>query len=183
MLQFILLNIASHAVSGLPIFVLFRNRQIFHVILFFSVYAIVSIHGMIPFQHPVLNRQLDNTLTCLLFSFVATFVISNPAADILLPMLTLAFYIGVILGRFNHDMAAFAIESAIVTGMGLQQIYTRKSLPRIKDWRIVVAAIAWTVSNFFYLAFSNDSYVEIVHRVVTAVVFSFIAFISGSDSE
>lgn len=176
MLQFILLNILSHAIAGLPVFVLFKNGQIFHVMIFFAVYSVVSIHGMIPFQHATLNRQLDNTLTCLLFSFIATFVVSHAAADILIPILTLAFYIGVILGRFNPDMAAFAIESAIVAGLGLQQIYVRKSLPRIKDWRVVAASVAWTISNFFYLAFSTDAYLEIAHRVVTSLAFSYLAY-------
>jgi hypothetical protein len=174
MFQFLILNFISHAIAGIPFVVLFKKRLIFQFSVFLSVYSIVTIHGLIPFQHPTFTRQLDNTLTCLLFSYLASFVINHGAVDLLLPIFTLALFIGIMLGRFNPDMSAFAVETGIVALTGLQQIFTRKHIPRIKNWYSIAFALMWMISNFCYLALSNNAYMEIVQRSVTGIAFGFI---------
>lgn len=173
MYQFVIANFVAHSIGGLPSVALFQRRAIYQFSVFISLYSIVVIHGLIPFQHAVLTRQLDNAMTCLLFSIVGSFLVARPAADILLPLLTLSFYVAIVLTGLNQDLSAFLVETAIISSIGLYKIYVKKSVPRPHNWHLPAAFFVWSISNLFYLALSYDVYVELVHRCVTSIVFSY----------
>jgi hypothetical protein len=172
-----LLNLASHFVTAIPFVVLLQKKLFFHATLFFPVYTVVTIHGMMPFQHPEITRKLDNTLACLLFSFLSTFATDNKALEILIPIASTSLYIGIILGTPNADMAAFMIQTFLLTIAGLYHIYSKHAFPKIRDWRIGLLIAMWVLSNFFYLALSDSSYIEVVHRSVSGIVFSLLVLI------
>lgn len=174
MAVFLALNLASFIIGSFPIFFLGKKGFAYEPVVYTLTFFVVSVHNALPFQNPDVRRQLENTLYCLMVSFISSIMVNIPAYSIIAPLATIAFYTAITLAGFNQDLSALAIQLLIVTSTGFYFIFTAKSVLRIKDWLSVIVGMLWLFSATVYTYGPPSNFTESVNKVMYSICFSFI---------